>query len=106
MSTKFSIQGDAVNRQGANLDNVASQFEQTGKKFTQSLGQLPGVWKGQAAVAFTGMQQKTEEGIAGCLKALRELQAKVAASGQTYNASHQEQASTIQSKSASLNFDR
>ncbi len=106
MSTKFSIQNNAVNKQSSNLDAAAARFTEVSKRYTQSLEPLRPAWKGQAAVAFTEAETKVKEGVERYLVALRQLQEKMATSGKTYDAAHQEQTSTIKSQSQSLDLSK
>jgi WXG100 family type VII secretion target len=105
MSTKFSVENNAVNTHATNLDSAVSSLNGQAAAFLSAIEGLPGVWKGASFSSWDALTQAWHDAMAQLNSALTEVKSRVGNAGQLYDAYEGEQAGQMDSVMGSASWD-
>lgn len=105
MSTKFSVENNAVNQHARNLDTSVAQLNGQASAFLAAIEGLPGVWKGSSFASWDKLTQAWHEAMAQLNSALTDVTGRVGSAGQLYDTYESEQTSQMDSTMASASWD-
>ncbi len=105
MSTKFSVENNAVNAHATNLDTAVSSLNGQAAGFLSAIEALPGVWKGASFSSWDSLTRAWHEAMAQLNGALTEVRSRVGNAGQLYDAYEAEQAGQLDSAMGSASWD-
>lgn len=105
MSTKFSVENNAVNQHASNLDTSVATLNGQAKAFLAAIEGLPGVWKGTSYGSWDKLTQAWHDAMAQLNQALTDIKGRVGNAGQLYDTYESEQTSQLDSTMASAAWD-
>lgn len=105
MSTKFSVEDNAVNQHATNLDTAVSSLNGQAASFLSAIESLPGVWKGSSFQSWDQLTQAWHEAMAQLNSALDDVKSRVGSAGQLYDTFESEQTSQLSSTMGSASWD-
>lgn len=105
MSTKFSVENNAVNVHATNLDSAVSSLNGQAAAFLSAIESLPGVWKGASFSSWNALTQAWHEAMAQLNSALGEVTSRVGNAGQLYDTYESEQTGQLDSVLSSAAWD-
>jgi WXG100 family type VII secretion target len=105
VSTKFSVENNAVNVHASNLDTAVSSLNGQASAFLAAIESLPGVWKGASFGSWDSLTQAWHEAMAQLNGALTEIKSRVGNAGQLYDTFESDQTSQLDSLMSSASWD-
>jgi WXG100 family type VII secretion target len=105
VSTKFSIENNAVNTHATNLDTAVAALNGQAGAFLSAIEALPAVWKGSSFGSWDALTQAWHEAMAQLNSALTDVKSRVGNAGQLYDSYESEQTSQIDSVMGSASWD-
>ena len=105
MSTKFSVENNAVNSHASNLDTAVGALNGQASAFLAAIESLPGVWKGSSYGSWDKLTQAWHDAMAQLNSALADVKGRVGNAGQLYDTYESQQTSDLDSTMASAAWD-
>jgi ESAT-6 family protein len=105
LSTKFSVENNAVNQHASNLDTSVAGLNGQAKAFLAAIEQLPGVWRGTSYGSWDRLTQAWHQAMADLNSALTDIKSRVGNAGQLYDRYEAEQTQQLDSTMASAAWD-
>ncbi|HEX5493617.1 MAG TPA: WXG100 family type VII secretion target [Mycobacteriales bacterium] len=105
MSTKFSVENNAVNQHASNLDGAVAGLNGQAKAFLAAIEGLPGVWKGTSYGSWDRLTQAWHQAMGELNGALADIKGRVGNAGSLYDRYESEQTQQLDSTMASAAWD-
>ncbi len=105
MSTKFSVENNAVNTHASNLDTAVGSLNGQAAAFLSAIESLPGVWKGSSYSSWNSLTQAWHDAMGQLNSALGEVTGRVGNAGRLYDTYHAQQTSDLDSTMAAAAWD-